>query len=215
MAEQRTKGFLAAQPLSDADIAEIASKPDLDVGDFCRITESAITSDHDREEAIYIISQDVVRYRPVSDHLLSQLFPGELDEVLEQMRHALSFPCSPAEIVAFVKATDHCFSLPEGFAEAVADGQPEAIDTRGMVAWQAVMLARWKEIEAAGKNNGRGAVSWLKKNDTSGVFDKSCTLRDKFTWIDSEKQKHETPIKTVQTRISVWRKKGIIPAKTK
>ena len=67
----------------------------------------------------YIISQAGVHHRPVADHLLSQLYPGELNEVLEQMRHALSFPCTSAEIVAFVKATDRCFTLPEVFVKAV------------------------------------------------------------------------------------------------
>jgi hypothetical protein len=102
---------------------------------------------------------------------------------------------------------------------AVADHQPResesADDAGGRVAWHAVMLDRWKEIMAAGKDNGRDAISWLKKNDTSGVFDKSCSLKNKFTWTDRAGQKHTTPIKTAQTRISEWRKAGKIPAKIK
>lgn len=105
--------------LCDAEIIELAQRPTLDVADFCQLTESEITGSYGYDEVTYIISQAGVNHRPVDDHLLALLTPGERDVVVKQMPYRLSFPCSPAELVAFVKGADHCFYLPEEFVEAV------------------------------------------------------------------------------------------------
>lgn len=159
-------GLLAAHPpLSATEIGEIARKPALDAGDFCRLTETEITSDHDRGEVTYIISQAGVHHRPVADHLLSQLYPGELNEVLEQMRHALSFPCTSAEIVAFVKATDRCFTLPEVFVKAVTGipgrEQAENPDER------AIRLAKMRSSDMTGSEISKveGDMSVSRANE--------------------------------------------------
>jgi hypothetical protein len=151
---------LAAQPLSDAEVIELAGKPALDVGDFCRITEAEITGSHDR----YIVSQEGVRYRPVSDHQLSNLFPGERDEILEQMRHTLSFPCTPAELVAFVKAADHCFLLPDGFAEA-ATGIPDRLPDEDPKE-RRIRIAKMRRAGMSGAKIGKveGGITASKAN---------------------------------------------------
>lgn len=114
------KRCLAYQEALTADeIALIARKHNIDVNDFCRLTESQVTSSHDLKDTTFVVSQTGVRYRDVTDHELSLLFPEEANVVTECMRYRLSFPCTPVELVAFVNGTG-AFDLPDGFYELVS-----------------------------------------------------------------------------------------------
>jgi hypothetical protein len=102
----------------------------------------------------------------------------------------------------------------EKFAADVTKDTQQA-DTTGMVAWQAEMLTKWPEIVNAGCDNGRKAIAWLKKNGAPDVFERNCTLRDEFKWIDGSGKTQTVTIKTVQSTISAWRKQKIISKKSK
>lgn len=124
-----TQTFADEHSLTAAESAELARRQMLDVDDFCRLTVTEITGDHDKGEATYVVSQSGVSFRPVADSLLALLSSAERAVVFEQIRHRLSFPCSPVELVDFVRAVDHCFELPKEFVEAVTGVSEHKIET--------------------------------------------------------------------------------------
>lgn len=94
-----------------------------------------------------------------------------------------------------------------------ATQSPGEIDTTGMVGWQAVTLENWLAItEAHGtKPSARNVMSWLKKNGPEKMISKHQPNRDSLCWIDGKKNSHTLPLKTLGTRLSLWRNEGKIP----
>ena len=102
-------------------------------------------------------------------------------------------------------------------AEPVSDEalQAEAgVSTDGLVAWQAVMIEAWPEIAKArqGKPTARNAVQWIKKHGPRDVIPAEQPDARSLRWIDRDGGVQTVLCKSVGTRISEWRKAGLIPA---
>jgi hypothetical protein len=92
------------------------------------------------------------------------------------------------------------------------DVSPEP-DTRGMVAWQAVIVESWPEIAEAyqGKPTALKVMDWLKRHGDKGVFPAGQKDRFKLQWTDAGGDTHIVQKKTVDTVLSKLRKDGKIP----
>jgi len=92
--------------------------------------------------------------------------------------------------------------------------QAEAgVSTDGLVGWQAVMLESWQEIAKAykGKPTARNAIQWLKKHGPRDVIPGEQPDQNSLRWIDLSGNPHAVTVKSIQTRVSEWRKARIIP----
>ena len=90
----------------------------------------------------------------------------------------------------------------------------EGVSTEGLVAWQAVMIESWPEIVKAhqGRTTTLSAVKWIKKYGPRDVIPAEQPDARSLRWIDRDGGVQTVLCKSVGTRISEWRKAGLIPA---
>ncbi len=76
-------------------------------------------------------------------------------------------------------------------------------DTRGLVAWQAVMIESWPKIAKAcsGKPDARKAMRWLKTHGPRDVFPLEQPDHGVLAWLDIAGNPQTTTLKTIQNQI--------------
>jgi hypothetical protein len=102
---------------------------------------------------------------------------------------------------------------PEPTAAGASGTEFDAPDTGGMVAWQAVVIESWPTIVAAHglKPAARKVLKWIKDHGPRDTIPTEQPDRNSLHWIDFTGNPHTVTLATVGTRLSEWRKNGIIP----
>lgn len=127
--------------------------------------------------------------------------------------YARDLVCLAAELTADTE--------PQPAAEPESDAEHEqrpteqkaAPDTGGLVAWQAVMIESWPEIAKAhkGKPTPRNAMQWLKRHGPRAVIPEEQPDHIALRWLDLSGNLQTVVLKSIQSRVSEWRKARIIP----
>ncbi len=104
-------------------------------------------------------------------------------------------------------------------ADTNSNSDPEdlienAPDLNGLVAWQRALLECWTQIADAhkGQPTPRDAMVWLKKNGSRDVISDFQPDSETMRWIGLDGTVHTVALKTIQTRVSEWKKTGKLPA---
>ena len=114
--------------------------------------------------------------------------------------------------LASLRAEPDCDTRDRVGATIKTEGSP---DTNGLVAWQRVLLELWPQIAAAykeGKPTPRDAMTWMKKNGPRDVIPELQPDSENMRWIGLDGTMHTVTLKTIQTRVSEWKKTGKLPA---
>lgn len=118
------------------------------------------------------------------------------------------------EIVkSIVAPTSTLDSAPQALdAAGIVPWEPP--DTAGMVKWHVAILDAWPDIMKAHgtKPNARAVLRWIKKSGPRDVIPDVQPLANELRWIDTDGNHRTTPIHTLETLLSLWRKKKMIPA---
>lgn len=103
--------------MTDDELREYAMSTALDDYAFSRLTGADLSDAND----LFSVAREGVELAPVDDHALMLISESHRMQIREAGRHRLRFPCTPAELVAFVDKVDWYFELPEVFREMVAE----------------------------------------------------------------------------------------------
>lgn len=124
----------------------------------------------------------------------------------------------PAEDVEALSCSEASAALPtvegdggRGAREALtcADGLVQQ-----RVAWQRVLLEFWSQVAVVseGKVRPRDAMKWLKKNGPRDVIPVEQPDSESMKWITGGGNIQTVSLRSIQNRISEWKKEGILPA---
>ena len=213
--------------LTTEESADLAQRDSIAIREWLELTGIGIGL-HDG----YLITEKGVEFVKWTPQEIAGAPPDWQREMFgDNTMPSLTFPCAPATLASFVSSAigPNQFALPLEFMGSlkIAPPQPDAkaiteandiadADDRPlMIAWKQLMLDSWpamRKIHGGRNPTAQEVIRYLRTNDKSGVIvnlpgQQANVLR----WAKFRGGQKTVKLKTIQTTICEFKKKGLIP----